>query len=541
MDPPGTWEVSSSPHENFGMWSARSRKRPGPGRIECSEPGRDEAGTRRGVLATEGKPKVAGRGVEKSERPDSTGEAGERFPPDPVEGSGAPSHGSLKGKAAEMPDSGEVSTRLRRIAELAEEAPDRAFNSLNHHLDLEWLREAYRRTRKDGAPGVDGRTAEEYGANLEANLRDLLERAKSGRYRAPPVRRVHIPKGKGRGTRPLGVPTFEDKVLQRAVLMILEPVYEPLFKDFSYGFRPRRSAHQAIERIWKEGMEIWGGWIVELDIQSYFDTIPHAELQSILRKRVRDGVLLRLIGKWLNAGVMEEGRVHRPTAGSPQGGVISPLLSNVYLHEVLDSWFDEAVRPRLNGRGFLVRFADDAVMGFSSREDARRVMNVLPKRFGKFGLVLHPEKTRLVYFRPTRKERGGGKGKGKGPGTFDFLGFTHYWGRARSGRYVIRRRTAKDRFSRSKQAFNEHCRKTRHLTIRDQHRMLSAKLRGHYAYFGISGNGVSLGALWNEVRRVWRKWLNRRSQRRTMTWKRFLALIGRHPLPPPRILHRYAT
>jgi len=415
-----------------------------------------------------------------------------------------------------------------------------AFTSLNHHLDLEWLREAYRRTRKDGATGVDDRTAEEYSANLEENLRDLLERSKSGSYRAPPVRRVHIPKGKGRGTRPLGIPTFEDKVLQRAVTMFLEAVYEPLFKDFSYAFRPKRSPHQAIERLWKGAMEGQGGWILELDIRSYFDRISHSELQRTLRKRVRDGVLLRLIGKWLNAGVMEDGRVHHPESGSPQGGVISPILSNIYLHEVLDTWFDEEVKPRLHGRGFLVRFADDGVLGFSSEEDARRVLRVLPKRFERYGLELHPEKTRLVPFR-NPDAAGGGDGKGGRPGTLDFLGFTLYWGRSRRGRPVIRRKTAKDRFSRALAAFKDCCRRIRHLPLVEQHRTLGRKLRGHFAYFGVTGNFEALSRLRDEVRRVWFKWLNRRSQKRSMNWEAYGRFLERFPLPRARIVHGYAT
>lgn len=479
-------------------------------------------------------------GREKSERPDSTGEAGERVPPDPAEGSGASSHGLSKGKATEMRGSETVSTRLRRIAELAEGARDMAITSLNHHLDLEWLREAYRRTRKDGAPGVDDRTAEEYAVNLEENLRDLLERAKSGLYRAPPVRRVHIPKGKGRGTRPLGIPTFEDKVLQRAVTMFLEAVYEPLFKDFSYAFRPKRSPHQALERLWKEAMEGQGGWILEFDIRSYFDRISHSELQRIIRQRVRDGVLLRLIGKWLNAGVMEEGRVHHPGSGSPQGGVISPILSNIYLHEVLDTWFDEDVKLRLRGRAFLVRFADDGVLGFSSEDDARRVLEVLPKRFGKYGLELHPEKTRLVPFR-NPDTSGGGDGTGGRSGTFDFLGFTLYWGRSRRGRPVIRRKTAKDRFRRAMVAFKECLRRIRHHPLVEQHRTLDQRLRGHYAYFGVTGNFEALSRLRDAIGRLWHKWLNRRSQRRSLTWEDFGRLLERFPLPRARIVHRYAT
>src|SRR6202030_3743146 len=238
----------------------------------------------------------------------------------------------------------------RRIAELAHSAPELAVTTLAHHLDLAWMREAYRRTRKDGATGVDGQSAQQYAERLEENLRSLLERAKAGTYRAPPVRRVHIPKGSGAETRPIGIPTFEDKVLQRAVAMVLEAVYEQDFLDCSYGFRPGRSAHQALDALWKEAMDMGGGWVLEVDIRKYFDSLDHGHLREILRRRVHDGVLLRLIGKWLNAGVLEDGSVSYPDAGTPQGGVISPLLANIFLHEVLDVWFDREVKPRLRGK-----------------------------------------------------------------------------------------------------------------------------------------------------------------------------------------------
>jgi RNA-directed DNA polymerase len=291
-----------------------------------------------------------------------------------------------------MPSPNTVSRKRERIAKLAREAPDMAFTSLSHHIDIDWLREAYRLTRKDGASGVDGQTAEEYAANLEVNLQSLLDRAKTGdTYCAPPVRRVHIPKGNGE-TRPIGIPTFEDKVLQRAVAMVLEGVYEQDFMDCSYGFRPGRSAHQALASFRRQAMGMGGGWVVEVDIRKFFDTLDHGHLRELVRKRVRDGVLLRLIGKWLNAGVREDGSLTHPDSGTPQGGVISPLLANVYLHEVVDRWFEDEVKPRLKGRAFLVRYADDLVICFACEEDARRVMDVLPKRFGKYGLALHPER-----------------------------------------------------------------------------------------------------------------------------------------------------
>lgn len=439
----------------------------------------------------------------------------------------------------EIPSSDTVSPKLERIAKLAKHAPGMAFTSLAHHIDIDWLREAYRRTRKDGATGVDGQTAEVYAENLEGNLQSLLDRAKSGAYRAPPVRRVHIPKGDGSQTRPIGIPTFEDKVLQRAVAMVLAAVYEQDFLDSSYGFRPGRSAHQALAVLQHEAVCMAGGWILEVDIRKFFDNLDHTHLREILRRRVRDGVLLRLIGKWLNAGVMEDGELSYPEAGSPQGGVVSPLLSNIYLHEVLDSWFERDVKPRLRGRGFLCRYADDAVMVFSCEDDARRVLDVLPKRFGKYGLTLHPDKTRLVEFcRPDRRPPDGGGNTGR-PGTFDLLGFTHYWGLSRKGKWVVMRKTAKDRFSRALASVVQWCRRHRHQPVKQQWETLSQKLRGHFGYFGIIGNFDAIRNFRTEVILAWQKWLERRSQRAHMTWERMTRLLERYPLPPARILHPY--
>lgn len=441
----------------------------------------------------------------------------------------------LKGKAAGTPGPGTVSTKQQRIAKLAREAPQMAFTTLAHHMDLDWLREAYARTRKDGAVGVDGQTARDYEANLESHLRSLLERAKSGTYHAPPVRRVHIPKGDGSQTRPIGIPTFEDKVLQRAVAMILEAVYEQDFLDCSYGFRPGRSAHQALRELWNRTMRMGGGWVLEIDIRKFFDTLDHAHLRNILSQRVRDGVLVRLIGKWLNAGVLESGCVTHPEAGSPQGGVISPLLANVYLHEVLDTWFEQTVKPRLRGQATLIRYADDAVMVFVNESDARKVMDVLPKRFEKYGLTLHPEKTRLIPFEHPRRGRRPNDPPGQ-PGSFDLLGFTHFWAKSRKGEWVVKRKTAKSRFSRAMKAVSQWCRRHRHWPVREQWQVLVSKLRGHYAYYGITGNSRSIHLFWRWVERTWRKWLNRRSAAAHLKWEDFARLLARYPLPAAHVI-----
>jgi group II intron reverse transcriptase/maturase len=441
--------------------------------------------------------------------------------------------GLLEGKMKETPSSLNISTKLERIAKLAKEMRDVPLTTLAHSIDIEWLHEAYRRTRKDGAAGVDGQTAQEYAAKLDENLARLLNRAKSGDgYRAPPVRRVHIPKGDGQKTRPIGIPTFEDKILQRAVVMVLEAVYEQEFYACSYGFRPGRSAHQALQALWEQTMKMGGGWVLEADIESFFDSVDHTKLREILQRRVRDGVLLRLIGKWLNAGVLEAGNVHHPEAGTPQGGVISPLLANVYLHEVLDEWFEHEVMPRLHGRCFLVRYADDFVIVFAQEDDARRVMDVLPKRFGKYGLRLHPEKTRLVPFRrpspPPRDD--------DGPASFNLLGFTHFWAKSRKGNWIVKRKTMSARFSRTLRDIAMWCRIHRHLPLGEQHVALSRKLRGHDAYYGITGNSPMLAALRQWVRRIWQKWLARRSNR-PWTWERMDRALAVFPLPPARAMH----
>lgn len=431
-----------------------------------------------------------------------------------------------------MPDtqgSTSVSTRQERIADLARRKPGEALTSLSHHIDIEWMKEAHRRTRKDGAAGVDTITAKQYGEKLEENLKALLDRAKGGdNYRAPPVRRVHIPKGDGSSTRPIGIPTFEDKVLQRAVAMAVEAIYEQDFYNCSYGFRPGKSAHQALESFWTQMMKMGGGWVVEVDIKKFFDTIDHSLLQEVVRKRVRDGVVLRLIGKWLNAGVMEEGSVSYPETGTPQGGVVSPLLANIFLHEVLDTWFHREVAPRLQGQAFLVRYADDFIIGCSNEDDARRIMAVLPKRFGKYGLTLHPEKTRLVHFEPPLK--GQAKEADASSSSFDFLGFTHHWALSRKGFWVIKRRTAKGRFRRALQSIAQWCREHRHRPLTEQHRTLSQKLRGHCAYYGITGNATNLDRFRSRMRDTWKFWLSRRSNR-PMSWERFEQLSKLFELP----------
>jgi group II intron reverse transcriptase/maturase len=427
-----------------------------------------------------------------------------------------------------------VSTKQQRIAARAKQSPQTGFTSLNHYLDLSWLLEAYSRTRKDGAPGVDGTTSDDYELTLLANLKSLLERAKSGTYYAPPVRRVHIPKGTGTETRPIGIPTLEDKILQRAVAMVLEPIYEQDFLNCSYGFRPGRSAHGALQALRQQVMDLGGCWLVEVDVRKFFDTLDHACLRELLRLRVRDGVILRLIDKWLKAGVLEDRNLTYPEAGTPQGGVISPLLSNVFLHYVVDTWFEQVVKPRLNGRAFLVRYADDFVVGFACEEDARRVLEVLPKRLGKHGLTVHPDKTRLVRCMPPDERSSGGSSGRAGPGeSFDFLGFTHYWAKSQKGQWVLRQKTAGSRLRRAIMKIKQWCRQNRHESVSEQCQTLGQKLQGHFAYYGgVIGNFDCLKRFRHEVVRLWQKWLSRRKRRGQFSWERMKQWIACLPFPP---------
>jgi group II intron reverse transcriptase/maturase len=430
-----------------------------------------------------------------------------------------------------------VSTKQERIAMLARNNPAMALTSLNQYLDYEWVKYAYDCTRKDGAVGVDGQTGEEYAVNLEQNLLSLINRLKSGSYRAPPVRRHFIEKADG-SLRGLGIPSFEDKVAQRAVVMLMEPIYEQDFMDCSFGFRPGRSAHGALAAI-REAIVMRGGrWVLDVDVRKYFDSIDRAKLREFLARRITDGVVRKLVDKWLKAGVLDQGQLSYPEAGTPQGGVISPMLSNVYLHYVLDEWFVEVVRPRLRGPGNLVRFADDFVMLFAYRDDAERVLEVLGRRMEKYGLELHPDKTKMVDFRFKPKSVHDGREKALAT-TFNFLGFLHTWVRSRFGKPVVRQLTAKDRVARAHKAFNEQIRAMRHWRIREQHQRLCRMLNGHFAYFGISGNFERLSTLKFKVELLWRKWLSRRSNASYITWKSFREILTRFPLPKARIIHPY--
>ena len=443
--------------------------------------------------------------------------------------------GLLVGNTEGTLESGSVYTKQQRIAKLAKQMPDAGFTSLAYYVDREWLKEAYRQTRKEGAAGVDDVTAAQYEGDLENNLSLLLERFKSGSYFAPPVKRAYIPKEVGgEPIRPIGIPTLEDKILQRAVVMLLAPLYEQDFLDCSYGFRPGRNALQALEALWHAIMGMGSAcWVLEVDIKSYFDTVKHEYLREFYKKRVRDGVVTRVLGKWLKAGVMENGVLHYPKEGTPQGGVISPLFANIYLHEVLDVWFEREVRPRLKGKAELIRFADDFVIVFSNEDDAYRVNEVLPKRFERFGLTIHDTKTQLVDFRCPG-------GRDSEPEVFDFLGFTHYWGKSRKGKWVVKRKTAKKKLKHAVRRVYEWCKRNRHKPVKEQWRTLCRKLHGHYGYYGVTFNMRGVKSFYEQAKRSWCKWLNRRSRDKDMPWERFNRLLKRYPLPAPRIVHQYS-
>jgi RNA-directed DNA polymerase len=445
-----------------------------------------------------------------------------------------------------------VSTRQQRIAEIAQRKRGEPLTLLHHYIDEDWLRAAYFRLRKESAPGVDGQTVLEYGKNLDGNVKSLLKRAKTGTYKAPAVRGTRIPKpGKKKEFRPLGIPTTEDKVLQKAVLMILEPIYELEFYGFSYGFRKGKSQHQALDYLWHEIMYKKVQWIIDLDIRKFFDTVKHVILRQLLHKRVRDGVIIRLIGKWLKAGVLEDGSIRYNDEGTPQGGIISPMLSNIYLHEALDKWFAAVAQPRLRGRSLIVRFADDVILGFENRIEAEKVLLALNRRFERYGLELHPEKTRLLYFGKPGKSNDSSSDSGndkdsdkdgntKEPGqrSFDFLGFTHYWGKSLKGKWVVKRKTASKKLREKLKKMNEWCKKYRHYPVEYQYERLCQKLKGHYAYYGITGNMRGMQQYLDRVKRIWKKWLCRRSWKNKLNWDEFNIFLKQQcPLPPAKVVH----
>mgnify|MGYP001250093970 FL=1 len=424
----------------------------------------------------------------------------------------------------------DLSPGLLKVAERARRDPTQRILALAHLIDEDALTRALGRLRRDAAAGVDGVTVDAYGQRLVENVRELRVRRKAMKYRHQPIGRVHIPKENGK-TRPIGISTVEDKVVQGALREVLEAIYEQDFMPCSYGFRRGRSAHEALRALNRTVMSWSANYVLEADIVSFFDSIDRKMLMEMLRGRIADESLMRLIGKCLHVGVLDGEAYQEPDVGTAQGSVLSPLLGNVYLHHVLDVWFDREVRPKLRGRAELVRYADDFVICFQREDDARQVERMLRARMAAYRLALHPEKTQLLAFRPPRD----GDGRGKGSATLDFLGFTLHWQRTLRGKWRLGCRTRSARVRRAIVAASDWCRRHRHLPVHVQRAALTRKLVGHYNYFGVNGNLAALRSVLVGVTRAWQKWLNRRSQRARMWWKRFNELLRAHPLPIPRI------
>lgn len=423
---------------------------------------------------------------------------------------------------------------LARVNAAARRAVHTRFTALLHHVDEAALERAFRRQKRRASAGVDGVTVETYERDLEANLADLCARVHTGRYRPQPVRRVTIPKPDG-GERPLGVPTLEDKIVQGAVVEVLSAVYEADFVGFSYGFRPGRSPHMALDALHTAIMSQRVNWVLDADIRSFFDSVDHEWLLRMLAHRIADPRILRLVELWLRAGVLESGEWKETKRGTPQGAGISPLLANIVLHYVLDLWVQQWRRRKARGRVVIVRYADDFVMGFEREADARAMLVELGERLAVFGFALHERKTRLIEFgrfaATSRRRRGERR-----PETFAFLGFTHYCGWTRDGRFIVKHKTQSERLTRKLKALRRDAWRLMHTPLAIQHRWYAAVLIGHYGYYGRPHNYRALNSFRREVRRIWFTCLRRRSQKsRKMWWDEFDALTSRFPLPAPRI------
>ena len=429
-------------------------------------------------------------------------------------------------------------TFLERIGQRAREDREGKFTTLLSHLKVPLLKEAFMSLRKTAAAGVDGVTWEEYGVGLDTRLLALQDRIHRGSYHPQPVRRVHIPKAGG-GRRPLGIPSLEDKVVQQAARMVLEPIYEAQFVGFSYGFRPGRSQHDALDALAFVVERKRVNWVLDADIRSFFDTIDHGWMQQFLEHRIGDRRMVRLLMKWMRAGVMEDGEFRESESGTPQGGIISPLLANIYLHYALDLWVQSWRKKHVRGELYFVRYADDFVMGFQYEKDARATSAALAARVAKFGLELHPDKTRLIQFgRFARENR---ERHGLKPETFEFLGFTHISGRSRAGRFQLKRRTSRKKRRVKLAELREQMRRRMHRDVAQQQKWLKSVLVGHYRYYAVPTNYPALYAFFRAVRNAWHRALQRRSQRAAWTSEQQTRFELRHPLPRPKILHPWPS
>jgi len=433
----------------------------------------------------------------------------------------------------------DVSSALDRVRRAAKRDKKMRFTALLHHVTVDRLRTAYFSSKKHAAAGVDGVTWQHYGEQLEENLQRLHSEVHRGAYRAKPTRRVYIPKPDGR-QRPLGIATLEDKIVQRALVEVMNAIYESDFLGFSYGFRPGRGAHDALDALAAgiAGKKV--NWVLDADIRGFFDAIDHGWLLKFIKHRIADSRVLRLIQKWLRAGVMEQGKRLPTEVGSPQGATVSPLLANICLHYTFDLWAQQWRTRRARGDVIIVRYADDFLLGFQHHSDALRFMNDLRERFARFKLELHPEKTRLVAFGVYARERRQERGLSGAPSTFNFLGLTHCCGRSRKGKFMLVRRTMRARLTGKIQEVTLEMRRRMHQPIEQQGRWLEAVVRGHYAYYGVPTNIQALGAFQKAVAKVWFKSLRRRSQRRRLNWQRMHHLATRW-IPDACIVHPWPT
>jgi RNA-directed DNA polymerase len=427
-------------------------------------------------------------------------------------------------------------THLGRVGERARRQKKEQFTNLLSHIKLPLLREAYQLLNKKSSAGVDGETWAQYGEDLDVRLTDLQNRVHRGSYHPQPVRRVNIPKADGR-TRPLGIPTIEDKILQQAVRMILEPIYEADFVGFSYGFRPNRSQHKALDSLYV-ALGNKTNWVLDADIRAFFDTIDHGWMRKFIEHRIADQRLVRLLMKWLNAGVMEDGKLHEVTAGTPQGGIISPLLSNIYLHYVLDLWVLRWRKQEARGDVYIVRYADDFVMGFQYEQDAHAMRAALAERLATFSLELHPDKTRLIRFGRFARRDSVLDGR-KRPETFAFLGFTHICAEGPNGKFRVVRRTSRKKRNAKLASLKEEIERRKHHRVVEQHKWLNSVLRGHNLYYGVPGNYAALSSFRHRVRVQWHRSLQRRSQRAKWTDAKHKAFDARFPLLTPTITHQH--
>ncbi|MBK8256218.1 MAG: group II intron reverse transcriptase/maturase [Polyangiaceae bacterium] len=459
------------------------------------------------------------------------------MPFESMEGKAEAKGNSAARNASSTPSEQDAPTALQRIQKRAITKPKNKWTNLLSHLTAPLLRGAYHSLRKRAAAGVDGVTWEAYGERLDERLTDLVDRIHRGSYHPQPVRRVEIPKGNG-STRPLGIPALEDKIVQQAVRWLLEPIYEAEFVGFSYGFRPKRSAHDALDAFFT-ALHRRVNWVLDADIRSFFDTIEHEWMQKFVEHRIGDRRLVRLLMKWMKwmkAGVMKDGKLYGVTEGTPQGGIISPLLANIYLHYVLDLWVQSWRKKHARGDMYVVRYADDFVMGFQLEQDAHAMRQAMSERLAKFGLELHPDKTRVLEFGRFALQNREQKGLRR-PETFTFLGFVHLCGRRRNGMPQFQRRTSPKKMRASLARIKEECRKRRHLPVLDQYAWLRRVVTGHVNYYGVPSNAAPLHTFYREVTRIWHRSLQRRSQRGKWREGQRQRFIDRFPLPDPRIVH----